>query len=99
MTDKGSFKILKAILELKEETPIRTRSTGKAPQGTPEHNSLPTLDERVEMYLRAMHGSKRSFTDEERKVARDRIISAMAVDAAEATKRPSSQPLDSKTKK
>jgi hypothetical protein len=42
---------------------------------------LPTLDERVTLYLRAVHGN-REFTEEERSTARDTLLNSMAADIA-----------------
>ncbi len=41
---------------------------------------LPDMDERVELLLRAVHGTDREFTQAERAQARHRIIDAMASD-------------------
>ncbi|HWB34249.1 MAG TPA: hypothetical protein VG753_02955 [Candidatus Paceibacterota bacterium] len=43
--------------------------------------AAPTLTERVDMALRAIHGD-REFTDEERKEARSRLLDGMAEDVA-----------------
>src|SRR6478672_12932108 len=40
---------------------------------------LPTLDERVSLYLRAVHGN-RQFTDEERSNARNALLDSMAAE-------------------
>src|SRR5215470_13811993 len=45
--------------------------------GTP-----PSLDERVNLWLRAIHGSGRNFSDRERAIARGRILDAMAIELA-----------------
>jgi hypothetical protein len=42
---------------------------------------VPTLDERVSLYLRAVHGN-REFTDQERSNARDVLINSMAAEIA-----------------
>ena len=42
---------------------------------------VPTLDERVTLYLRAVHGN-REFTEEERSTARDILLNSMAVEMA-----------------
>ena len=42
---------------------------------------IPTLDERVNIYLRAVHGS-REFTEEERMNARNALLDTMAADIA-----------------
>jgi len=42
---------------------------------------VPTLDERVCLYLRAVHGN-REFTEEERSNARDVLLNSMAAEIA-----------------
>ena len=42
---------------------------------------VPTLDERVNLYLRAVHGN-RDFTEEERSNARDVLLNSMAAEIA-----------------
>jgi hypothetical protein len=42
---------------------------------------VPTLDERVSLYLRAVHGN-REFTDQERSNARDVLLTSMAAEIA-----------------
>src|SRR6266478_2062217 len=42
---------------------------------------VPTLDERVNLYLRAVHGN-REFTDQERSNARDVLLNSMAAEIA-----------------
>ena len=44
---------------------------------------MPTVNERVELFLRAVHGSSREFTAHDRAVARFRILDAMADDPAD----------------
>src|SRR5262245_29299001 len=57
---------------------------------------LPTLDDRVNLYLRAIHG-EREFTREERSFARELILGAMAINAgvniAEEKKSPPQEPI------
>jgi hypothetical protein len=48
-----------------------------------ESDTLPTIERRVELYLRAVHGA-RPATEEQRADARRRILEAMAVDMANA---------------
>ena len=42
---------------------------------------VPTLDERVSLYLRAVHGN-REFTEEERSKARDVLLKSMVAEIA-----------------
>jgi hypothetical protein len=53
---------------------------------------LPSLDERIEMFARAMHGSDGAITAEMRKAARDQILTAMASDLLEETTEPVAPP-------
>ncbi len=39
---------------------------------------LPSLDERVEMFLEAVHGAEHEYTAQARAAAREHILSAMA---------------------
>jgi Uncharacterized protein conserved in bacteria (DUF2125) len=48
------------------------------PMSAAAENAPPKLAERVEMYLRAIHGGGRPFTVEESAAARERILDAMA---------------------
>src|SRR5262249_7081601 len=54
----------------------------------PSEPRLPTLDQRVDMFLRAMHGSGAVITAEMRAAARERILQAMAADIVEKTTIP-----------
>jgi hypothetical protein len=54
-------------------------SKGQISRNSSTELRLPTLDERVSLYLRAVHG-RRDFTNEERADARERILDAMADD-------------------
>lgn len=51
---------------------------------------LPNLDERVELFLRAVHGPNRTFTNQERAAARARILDAILADPPEEIREPSS---------
>jgi hypothetical protein len=61
-------------LEAAEPAPLETRKT-------PSGLRLPTLDERVRLYLLAVHG-ERDFTNEEYSNARGLLLSAMAAEIA-----------------
>ena len=73
MTIKGrNIRVL--IREAEESSPSDAREiSGRL--------RLPTLDERVSLYLHAVHG-KRDFTTKEYFDARDMILNAMAADIA-----------------
>jgi hypothetical protein len=71
MTKAASNRVLAALL-----TP-----EGDDDHTRPAEEALPTLNERVELFLRAVHGSRGEFTDQERTAARARILDAMAADS------------------
>jgi hypothetical protein len=61
----------------------RTLAALFAPEGDddntrPAEQALPTLNERVELFLRAVHGPESEFTAQQRNAARARIVDAMA---------------------
>ncbi|MBZ0147945.1 MAG: DUF2125 domain-containing protein, partial [Pseudorhodoplanes sp.] len=78
MAKTKSDRTLRALLALEADKPEPT-----VKPRVRETSPLPNLDERVDLFLRAMHGSQRRFTDGERAEARDRILGAMALDLAE----------------
>lgn len=55
--------------------------------------ALPTLDERVEMFLRMVNGPERAITDAMRAGAREQILTAMAADLADEATGATSEPL------
>jgi len=60
----------------------------RTPAAIAEDKGLPTLDERADMFLRAVYGPEARPTAEQRAAARERILAAMAVDLAEETTDP-----------
>jgi hypothetical protein len=78
--------MLMALLELEAE--VGTTQASRMEQGIPRPLGLPTLNERVEMYLHAVYGSDRNFTAEERAKARDHVLTKMATDIADQVSRP-----------
>jgi tetratricopeptide (TPR) repeat protein len=82
MPDTSSDRTLMALLELDLEDSDRTQAEAGQAQ------RLPSLDERTDMFLHAVHGPKAEFTAEERSAARGRILAAMAADLAEETLGP-----------
>ena len=62
-----------------------------APGGAPIAR-LPSLDKRIEMFARTMHGSDGAISAEMRKAARDQILTAMAADLLEETTELAAQP-------
>jgi hypothetical protein len=73
MTENKSERTLLAILALEPEEGVSSEKAFSA-------GSLPTLDRRVEMYLRAIHNGDAGGQNYAR--ARDRILTAMATDLA-----------------
>ena len=78
MAKTMSDRALMALLALESDDPKSSATKKHAPDVSP----LPTLDERVDLFLRAIHGSQRKFTAKERIEARNRILHAMAADLA-----------------
>jgi tetratricopeptide (TPR) repeat protein len=80
MADTNSNRTLMALLEvdLEEEAGDLER--------------LPGLDERANMFLRAVHGPDAEPTAGQRTAARERILAAMAADLAEQTMEPTPEP-------
>jgi hypothetical protein len=74
MAKSPNTSALSALLGLEPE------DAAAANNGTSAVPQLPTLDERVEMFLRAIHGPGRAFSIEERSVTRRRLLDAMVDD-------------------
>src|SRR5438876_11599848 len=82
MADTSSDRTLVALLDQKEDELDHSPRSQSDADG---RSSLPTLNERVEMYFRAIHGSEHVATADERAAAREQMLSAMAVDLADGT--------------
>jgi Tetratricopeptide repeat len=94
MSDTNSNQTLMALLasEAEEESIASDDAVGLSDShGTPQ---LPTLDQRTDMFLYAVHGPNHSVTPEMRSAARDRLIDAMAADLADQTIGPASVPVE-----
>jgi hypothetical protein len=78
MTDIVASRPLAALIALSDkDDPLEVYGDGaKLPPSL-------TLDERADIYLRAMHSSGRDFTERERSVARIRLLDVMADDLAD----------------
>jgi tetratricopeptide (TPR) repeat protein len=84
MPDTSSDRTLMALLELAADASSDERGT--ATRQTPTQlPSLPTLEQRTEMFLQAVYGPNCAVTAEMRSAARDRLLAAMAADLAETT--------------
>jgi tetratricopeptide (TPR) repeat protein len=87
MSDANSNQTLMALLALEADESIATDDAA-APSdgdGTPR---LPTLDQRTDMFLRAVYGPNCPVSAETRSAVRDRLIGAMAADLADENTGP-----------
>jgi len=84
MPGTNSDETLIALLELEAPDPAVEAGGAKAADG-PQPGHLPAFDERVDMYLRAVHGADAPITAEMRAAARERLLAAMAEDIADQT--------------
>ena len=82
MSDANSNQTLMAILAPEAEEPITTGNAA-TPSSEGGTTALPTLDQRTDMFLYAVHGPNHPITAEMRSATRDRLISAMAADLAD----------------
>jgi hypothetical protein len=96
MSDTNSDQTLMALLAPEAEESIATDNAAELSDGdgTPQ---LPTLDQRTDMYLYAVHGPDQPVTPEMRLAARDRLIGAMASDLADEIVGPASAPVKTAT--
>lgn len=78
MADVKPDRALMALLALDADEPRSPAVKNRAPN----LQSLPSLDERVDLFLRAVHGPNHKFTAQQRTSARNRILNAMAADLA-----------------
>jgi hypothetical protein len=93
MSDVNSDQTLMALLALEADEFIAADNAA-APSdgdGTPR---LPTLDQRTDMFLRAVYGASHAVTAETRSAVRERLIGAMAADLADENIGPASAPVD-----
>jgi len=81
MSDANSNQTLMALLALEADDSVAS------------DGALPTLDQRVDMLLRAVYGPDQPVTAEMRAMARERLLGAMASDLADEGADPA--PLDS----
>jgi hypothetical protein len=69
----------KVVSELLDEGDGKRAATGK--RAASSTDALPTIDQRVDLYLRAVHGGE-AATEAQRSAARARILDSMAADLA-----------------
>lgn len=79
MSDPYANQSLEALFALDEDAPSGQLEASREANGP----SWPTLDERIDLFLRGVHGSGRTFTQEERADARGRILGAIAANLTE----------------
>jgi len=79
MPETNIDRTLMALLEADDSSAV---SAAAASDADPEAG-LPTLGQRVEMYIRAVYGADAVVTEEMRAAARDHLLTAMADDLAE----------------
>jgi hypothetical protein len=92
MSDTNSNQTLMALLSPETEETAATDDAAASfdGHGTPQ---LPTLDQRTDMFLRAVYGPHHPITPEMRSAARDRLIGAMAADLADKIMGPPPAPV------
>jgi tetratricopeptide (TPR) repeat protein len=81
MSDTNSERTLLALLAT--ETNTSSEPDREAMHDGGQLGGLPSLDERVEMFLAAVYGSNAAVTSKMRSAARDRLLATMAADLAE----------------
>src|ERR1700681_3889024 len=93
MSDANSNQTLMALLAPEAE---ESATTGNAatPSGNDGMPALPTLDQRTDMFLRAVHGPNHPITAEMRSATRGPLVSAMAADLADQIIGRASAPVD-----
>jgi len=84
MPDTRSEDTLMALLALDTEDFSDELATA-TPEQVPVVRRLPTLDERIAMFVSAIHGSDRTVTVEMRARAREHVLAAMAADLVDET--------------
>lgn len=97
MSDARMEQTLTALLQLAAEP---AAASGEAPPTADRQTApLPTLAQRIDMFVRAVHGADCTVTAEMRAAARERVLAAMAADLAEQTmnREPPALPADSAT--
>ena len=93
MSDANSNQTLMALLAPEAEESA-TKGNAATPSGNDGMPALPTLDQRTDMFLRAVHGPNHPVTAEMRSATRDRLVSAMAANLADQIMGRASAPVD-----
>jgi hypothetical protein len=86
MTNTSSDRTLMALLALESEDPFVAPDEAMPTDGR-WMASLPTLQQRTEMFLNAVCGPEGAISAELRSAARDRLLTGMAADLADETMR------------
>jgi tetratricopeptide (TPR) repeat protein len=77
MTERQSEQILMLLLELDSD-----HSAAGQSDSPNDAEALPTLDQRTEMFIKAIYGADSTITPQMRAAARERLLSGMATDLA-----------------
>jgi tetratricopeptide (TPR) repeat protein len=83
MSDASSKQTLMALLALDADDSVAADGAAASTASDAEPQQLPTLDQRADMYLRAVYGPDHPVSAELRAAARARLIDAMADDLAD----------------
>jgi hypothetical protein len=84
MPESGPDQTLMALLALEGDDSSGAPDAAAPTDGSQRH-ALPTLDQRVELYLNAVYGPNNVVTAEMRAAAREHLLAAMAADLADGT--------------
>ena len=80
MTERQSEQTLMLLLKLEPDHSAPGQSTSPNDSAM---TALPTLDQRAEMFLKAIYGADSTITPQMRAAARERLLSGMAADLAQ----------------
>jgi hypothetical protein len=94
MSDANSNQALMVLLALEADDSVAS-DNAVPPDYADKTPPLPTLDQRTDMFLRAVHGPGDSVKTELRAAARERLLGAMAADLADEGADPALTPVDS----
>jgi tetratricopeptide (TPR) repeat protein len=94
MSDANSNQTLMALLALDADDSVAS-DNAVTPADADKTPPLPTLDQRTDMFLRAVHGPGHPIKTELRAAARERLLGAMAADLADEGAEPALASVDS----
>ena len=93
MSDANSNQTLMALLALEADDSVASDNAA-TPADADKTPPLPTLEQRTDMFLRAVHGPGHPITAELRAAARERLLAAMAADLADEGADRASAPVE-----